>query len=87
MNILESSQQLRDLARAHANYKISSEDYRSQRKVLLDRLDKSLNGVLPEANSIAVEPMQSVTDNDKTQPYLVGKLEQCLSFLKKNNDN
>lgn len=90
MNIKEYSKQLRELTVARADYKISLETYRNQRKYLLDALDKNFNGI--ESNQIPDElsPVE-VTDGrdqrDKTQPYLAAKIDKCMSFLTGSNDN
>ncbi|PKF63498.1 hypothetical protein CW745_01210 [Psychromonas sp. psych-6C06] len=85
MNITECSPQLSELADKHANYQISFESYRAQRKLLLDSLDKQYNGVTATASVVLPEPaMEEEETLDKTQPYLASKIGKCINFLKRN---
>jgi len=96
MNITECSKQLQVLTKAHAHYTMSLEDYLRDRKRLLDELDLNINGIAikqivskqdvePVAEPI-LESTMGVNDideqQDKTQPYFAGKLDQCMSFIK-----
>jgi hypothetical protein len=89
MNITQCSKQLRELINEHENYKVSLENYRFQRKILLDALDKTVNGVnnSPKlTNTLAVAQQGDISvQPDKTQPYLLGKIDKCISFLKRDN--
>ncbi|PKG38779.1 hypothetical protein [Psychromonas sp. Urea-02u-13] len=88
MNITECSLKLRELTEHHANYQLNFEDYRIQRKVLLDSLDQQYNGVVAEQIDTLLEPIiENETQQDKTQPYLASKIGRCISFLKRNNEN
>ncbi len=87
MNMIESSKQIRLLAQQHANYQLSFEDYREQRKILLDNLDKQYNGVIAEQKEIMAEPIVETQEQlDKTQPYLASKIGKLTSFLKRTNE-
>lgn len=44
MNNLDLDEQIRQICKAYYNHEITFEDYRSQRKVLLDKLEVQLNG-------------------------------------------
>lgn len=85
MNINQCSEELRALTDAHANYQLVFDEYRQQRKRLLDVLDKNYNGVEPI--QVILDPQlpqvaQAVDDADKTQPYLASKIGKCFNFLK-----
>lgn len=88
MNMSQCSAQLRALCEQHANYQITFENYRDQRKALLNSLDKHYNGVIAEQVDVLPEPVQQTEEQqDKTQPYLASKIGQCISFLKRNSDS
>lgn len=91
MNITQSSVQLRKLAEDHANYVISHEQYRLQRKAILDGLDKHYNGIdapLETAQQVdTVNNVERIEDPDKTQPYFANKLGQCINFFKGSNNS
>jgi hypothetical protein len=97
MNITECSKQLQALAKAHAHYDMSLEDYLSERKVLLDALDLAINGIankqvesvmMPLAESLnSLEQHTSHEQQDKTQPYVAGKVDKCMSFFKGPNNS
>jgi hypothetical protein len=97
MNIIECSTKLQQLSKAYANYTMSLEDYRRDRKVLLDALDLTINGIEPNKVDIiqtpTIEPEQDVESHnnnddeqlDKTQPYFARKIDKCMSFIKGSN--
>ncbi|PKG83061.1 hypothetical protein CXF85_11990 [Colwellia sp. 75C3] len=98
MNIFECSKQLRELTKAHANYTMSLDDYRRDRKVLLDALDHTVNGIAnlqsealpsvipaPIASLDITQHLESHEQHDKTQPYLVKKIDECMNFIKGTN--
>lgn len=88
MNIDECAAQLRILANANADYQLEFNEYRQQRKRLLDILDQNYNGVEPVQVSAPPQlpPIEEVAivDPDKTQPYFASKISKCMSFLKKS---
>lgn len=88
MNITQCSKQLRELTDARDQYKMTAEAYRIQRKTLFDTLDQNLNGISadqpPEPSLVREE--NSVDDQDKTQPYLAGKIGKCINFFKGTNE-
>lgn len=88
MNIADSSVTLRKLAENNANYLISFEQYRNDRKLILDALDNDYNAVKPVQQEITVQeaPEGAASDitneADKTQPYFANKLGKCMNFFK-----
>ncbi len=96
MNITECSNQLQVLAKAHANYTMSLEDYLRDRKILLDTLDLNINGITVEQPSSAPMPIvdtvaevqqaEAPEQQDKTQPYFAKKIDKCISFIKGSSD-
>ncbi|KGJ94804.1 hypothetical protein [Colwellia psychrerythraea] len=98
MNIFECSKKLRELNKAHAHYTLSLDEYRRDRKILLDALDHSVNGIA--IKQVAAVPQSMTTpgsDNgqhvenheslDKTQPYFAGKIDKYMSFIKGSNNS
>ena len=93
MNINECSKQLRELSKAHAHYTMSLDDYRRDRKVLLDALDHRVNGIaikqteavplaIPTPDADITQHLESHESHDKTQPYFAKKIDECMSFIK-----
>lgn len=99
MNVFECSKQLRALSKAHAHYTISQDDYRRDRKALLDALDFTVNGIainqvsampLTEETTAELDTIQALESHqqqDKTQPYFAGKIDKCMSFIKGSNNS
>ncbi len=97
MNISECSKQLQALAKAHADYTMSLEDYLRDRKVLLEQLDLNINGIsVKQVESITmpdtetIEEFQQLASHqqlDKTQPYFAGKIDKCMNFIKGSNNS
>ena len=98
MNIFECSKQLRELTKAHANYTMSLDDYRRDRKVLLDALDHTVNGIanlqsealplaIPAPDLDITQHLASHEQQDKTQPYFAKKIDKCMNFIKGTNNN
>lgn len=86
MNISEYSKQLRVLTELHVNYQLTFEDYRRQRKELLDSIDKQYNGIVEDSDDPPLAHKMEAL-GDKTRPYLSSKIGQCINFLKRNTEN
>ncbi|TYK65432.1 hypothetical protein [Colwellia echini] len=71
MNITECSKQLRKISKAHANYSISVDTYRYERKQLLDNLDLNINGVTPfnVTSHLSEATVMNNGDNNNTVPH------------------
>ena len=61
MNDLSYSESLRELSKDYYQHHISVEEYRSNRKLILDKIDEEFNGVKPEVTS---------TDNQDTSLFM-----------------
>ncbi len=96
MNMLDFSRQLRELSDDYANQRILLEDYRAQRKVVLDEIDLIKNGVdIHNQNMNSQEP-DTLIDSDQTNQYsknensdkikISGSVVRLIGLLKKADD-
>lgn len=78
MNLSEYSIRLRELSDDYANQRIMLDEYRLQRKAILDKIDEIVNG------QTAVAEEQSEQDQGKEK--LTGILDKVIGVLRKPED-
>ncbi|MGD8783700.1 MAG: hypothetical protein PVG75_04655 [Thioalkalispiraceae bacterium] len=80
MNVSDLSLRLRELVDDYSNQRIGHDEYRAQRKVILDELDLILNGNNPAQSAESSDGIQNLHKED-------GLLGKMFAVLKRTEDS